>query len=240
MRRAPVASCVAAQVLRMGEGLGFGEALMLESLAYSSLLGGAEFRRWRTETARGDQPPEPGPPVRLERQGETLRVLLARPHKRNALSAAMRDGLCEAFGLAALDPSIRRVELSGEGPNFCAGGDFAEFGSNGDLAAAHVIRVAASAANAAHGIRERLHVAAHGSIVGGGLEIAAAASDFSVFPDARLWLPEVSMGLIPGAGGTVTVPRRIGRQRALYMMLTQARIEPGTALEWGLVDGVIA
>jgi enoyl-CoA hydratase/carnithine racemase len=235
-----VASSIAAQVLRIGENLGFGEALMLESLAYSALLGGAEFRRWRTETPRGEPPAEPGAPVRLERRGDTLSILLTRPHRRNALSAAMRDGLCGALGLAALDPSIRRVELAGEGPNFCAGGDFAEFGSNGDLAAAHILRVAASAAMAAHGVAGRLHVVAHGATVGGGLEIAAAAGDFSVRPDARLWLPEVSMGLIPGAGGTVTVPRRVGRQRALYMMLTQARIEPATALEWGLVDGVIA
>jgi len=178
-----------------------------------------------------------GPGV-LARAGAVLSIVLARPAKRNALSAAMRDGLCQAFGLLLLEPDIERAELSGEGESFCAGGDFAEFGASVDLASAHVLRLSASAAYAAHRVRGRLRVRAHGACVGGGLEIAAAAGDFRVRPDAKLWLPEVTMGLIPGAGGTVTVPRRIGRQRALYMMLTAARIDAQTARAWGLIDGV--
>ncbi len=239
LARAPVASSLAASVVRTGEGLSFEAALTIESLAYSALLGGQEFRRWRTDTPRSPNIDEDGPPVRVDRAGGVLQIILSRPGKRNALSAAMRDGLCDALGLVALDPSIERAELSGEGENFCAGGDFQEFGSAGDLASAHVLRLTASAALAAHRVRERLSVVGHGAIVGGGLEIAAAAANFRVRPGARMWLPEVTMGLIPGAGGTVTVPRRIGRQRALYMMLTAARIDVATALDWGLVDGVI-
>lgn len=238
--RTPIASGVAAQVVRTGEGLSFEAALIIESLAYSTLLGGQEFRRWRSDTPRSPNTDEDGPPVRIERAGDVLKIVLTRPKKRNALSAAMRDGLCDALGLAALDPGIARAELSGEGENFCAGGDFQEFGSAGDLASAHVLRVTASAALAAHRVRDRLHVGGHGAIVGGGLEIAAAAGDFRVQPGALMWLPEVTMGLVPGAGGTVTVPRRIGRQRALYMMLTAARIDVATALDWGLIDGVTA
>ncbi len=237
--RTPVASMVAAQVVRVGEGRSFAQALILESLAYSALLGGTEFRRWRTETPKSARVDEDGPPVHTERAGDILRIVLTRPKKRNALSAAMRDGLCHALGLAALDPSIERVELSGEGQNFCAGGDFQEFGSSGDLAAAHILRMAASAAHAAHSVRDRLRVIGHGACVGGGLEIAAAAGDFRARPGTLMWLPEVTMGLVPGAGGTVTVPRRIGRQRALYMMLTAARIDVETALDWGLIDGVV-
>ena len=239
LARAPVASSFAASVARTGEGLSFEAALTIESLAYSALLGGREFRRWRIDTPRSPEIAEDSPPVRVDRAGGLLRITLSRPRKRNALSAAMRDGLCEALGLVALDPSIEYAELSGEGENFCAGGDFQEFGSAGDLASAHVLRLTASAALAAHRVRERLHVRGHGVLVGGGLEIAAAAADFRVRPGARMWLPEVIMGLIPGAGGTVTAPRRIGRQRALYMMLTAARIDVATALDWGLVDGVI-
>src|SRR5579859_3591871 len=239
LARGPVASSLAASVVRTGEGLSFEAALTIESLAYSALLGGQEFRRWRTETPRSANVEEDGPPVRVERAGGVLQIILARPGKRNALSAAMRDGLCDALGLVALDPGIEYAELSGEGENFCAGGGFQEFGSAGDLASAHVLRLTASAALAAHRVRDRLSVRGHGSIVGGGLEIAAAATDFRVRPGARMWLPEVTMGLIPGAGGTVTVPRRVGRQRALYMMLTAARIDVATALDWGLVDGVI-
>jgi hypothetical protein len=234
----PVAASVAAGVVRTGEGLSFEKALTIESLAYSALLGGAEFRRWRTETPRSRRADDDGPPVRVDRAGDVLSIVLTRPSKRNALSAAMRDGLCEALGLVALDPTIERADLSGEGANFCAGGDFGEFGSNGDLGAAHVLRLAASAAQAAHRVRGRLRVRGHGAIVGGGLEIAAAAGDFRVQSGAMMWLPEVTMGLIPGAGGTVTAPRRIGRQRALYMMLTADRIDARTALAWGLIDGV--
>jgi hypothetical protein len=236
--RTPVASSLAAGVVRTGEGLSFEAALTIESLAYSALLGGQEFRRWRAETPRSPNVAEEGPPARVDRVGDVLRVVLTRPTKRNAFSAAMRDALCDALGLVALDPSIERAELSGEGQNFCAGGDFQEFGSAGDTAAAHVLRLTASAALAAHRVRGRLSVRGHGAIVGGGLEIAAAAADFRVRPGAQMWLPEVTMGLIPGAGGTVTVPRRIGRHRALYMMLTAARIDVATALQWGLVDGI--
>jgi hypothetical protein len=234
----PVASSVASSVVRTSEGLSFERALTIESLAYSTLLGGQEFRHWRSETPRSPHSDEDGPPVRLERLGDALRIILTRPKKRNALSAAMRDGLCEALGLVALDPSLVSAELSGEGENFCAGGDFQEFGAAGDLALAHILRQTASAALAAHRVKDRLSVRGHGAIVGGGLEIAAAAGDFRVHPSALMWLPEVTMGLIPGAGGTVTVPRRIGRQRALYMMLTAARINVATALDWGLIDGV--
>jgi hypothetical protein len=235
----PVASSIAASVVRTGEGLSFEAALTIESLAYSTLLGGQEFRRWRSDTPRSANIGEDGPPVRIDRTGDVLRIVLTRPRKRNALSAAMRDGLCDALGLLALDPAIERAELSGEGENFCAGGDFEEFGSAGDVAMAHVLRLTASAALAAHRVRGRLAVLGHGAIVGGGLEIASAAADFRARPGALMWLPEVTMGLIPGAGGTVTVPRRIGRQRALYMMLTAARIDVATALDWGLIDGVV-
>jgi hypothetical protein len=237
LARTPVASSVAAQVVRIGEGRPFHQALLVESLAYSTLLGGAEFRRWRAETPKSPRAGDDGPPVRIEREGSVLRIVLSRPNKRNALSAAMRDGLCHALGLVALDPGIERAELSGEGQNFCAGGDFEEFGASGDLALAHVLRITASAAQGAHRVRERLRVIGHGACVGGGLEIAAAAGDFQLRPAALLWLPEVTMGLVPGAGGTVTVPRRVGRQRALYMMLTGARIDVETALAWGLADG---
>jgi hypothetical protein len=236
--RTPIASSIAAGVVRTGEGLSFEAALTIESLAYSTLLGGQEFRRWRTETPRSPHTEEDGPPVRIERSGSVLQIVLTRPKKRNALSAAMRDGLCDALGLVALDASIERAELSGDGENFCAGGDFQEFGAAGDLASAHILRLTASAALAAHRVRDRLSVRGHGAIVGGGLEIAAAAGDFRVSPGALMWLPEVTMGLVPGAGGTVTVPRRVGRQRALYMMLTAARVDVPTALGWGLIDGV--
>jgi enoyl-CoA hydratase/carnithine racemase len=76
----------------------------------------------------------------------------------------------------------------------------------------------------------------HGACVGAGIEVPAAAGWVVAAPGAYFRLPEVSMGLIPGAGGTASIPRRIGRQRACYMAISGADIDLATALDWGLVD----
>ncbi len=81
---------------------------------------------------------------------------------------------------------------------------------------------------------------AHGACIGAGVEVAAAAAHLTARPGAFFRLPEVSMGLIPGAGGTASVPRRIGRQRACYMAISGVDIDLDTALAWGLVDAVEA
>jgi enoyl-CoA hydratase/carnithine racemase len=79
---------------------------------------------------------------------------------------------------------------------------------------------------------------AHGACVGAGVELAAFAGHVKATPDAFFQLPEVSMGLIPGAGGTVSITRRIGRQRTAWMALTGGRVDAATALEWGLIDDI--
>jgi enoyl-CoA hydratase/carnithine racemase len=71
------------------------------------------------------------------------------------------------------------------------------------------------------------------------VELPAFARRVVARPDARFWLPEVAMGLVPGAGGTVSIPRRIGRQRTALLALTGTAIDATTALEWGLVDAVV-
>jgi enoyl-CoA hydratase/carnithine racemase len=81
-------------------------------------------------------------------------------------------------------------------------------------------------------------VFAHGACVGAGTEITAYAGTVVAAPDAFFALPEVRMGLVPGAGGSVSVPRRVGRWRAAWLMLTGDRLPAGTALRWGLVDEV--
>ena len=72
--------------------------------------------------------------------------------------------------------------------------------------------------------------------MGAGIEIAAFASRIVAGPDTTIRLPEVGMGLIPGAGGTASIPRRIGRHRTAYLALTDVSIDAGTAAAWGLVD----
>jgi enoyl-CoA hydratase/carnithine racemase len=82
-------------------------------------------------------------------------------------------------------------------------------------------------------------VYAHGACVGAGTEIAAFAGRVVAAPDAFFALPEVHMGLVPGAGGSVSVVRRIGRHRATWLMLSGERLPAETALRWGLVDEIV-
>ena len=79
----------------------------------------------------------------------------------------------------------------------------------------------------------------HGPAVGAGGELAAFAGRLEATDSATFSLPEVSMGLMPGAGGTVSIPRRIGRQQAARMCLTGTTIDAATALDWGLVDAIV-
>jgi enoyl-CoA hydratase/carnithine racemase len=234
--RRPVAASVFAEVLRQGERLDFDGALTLESLAYSTLLAGTDFRDWRPSVPVRARPPSDEPMVRLERRADTLIITLARPDMRNAVCARLRDELTEALRLVRADPSITEVELRGEGPSFCAGGDLDEFGQAGDLALAHIIRTQRSPARLVAKIGPRLTAYVQGAAIGGGIEIAAAAARMIADPATVFRLPEVGMGLIPGAGGTASLPRRIGRHRTCFMGLSGLDIGADQALAWGLVD----
>ena len=118
------------------------------------------------------------------------------------MAAAMRDALVEALEVALADPGLQ-VRLRGAGRSFCSGGDLDEFGTAPDPVTAHEVRVEQSVGRRLHQLGDRLTVEVHGACVGAGTELAAfgarvVASGFTFFR-----LPEVSMGLIPGAGGTV-------------------------------------
>jgi hypothetical protein len=234
-RRRPIAAGVAAQVLRTSEPLDFEGALVVESLAYSTLLAGAEFKAWRGERP-ARKPPSAGPRIRLERQGERLVIALGRAEARNAFDARMRDELADALEFALIDPDAAAVELRGDGPAFSAGGDLDEFGTATDLALAHAIRVQQSPARLVHALGGRITAHVHGACVGAGIEVPAAASRVVAAPGSWFRLPEVSMGLLPGAGGTASIPRRIGRHRACFMAISGRDIDLATALAWGLVD----
>ena len=236
--RRPNAAGAFAQVLRLGEGLDFDGALTLESLAYSTLLGGVEFRDWRASLPVRPRPVSEEPAVQMKRRGDTLTITLDRPGVRNAVGARMRDDLTQALRLAQADPSIAEVQLRGAGQSFSAGGDLDEFGQAGDLALAHAIRTGRSPARLAAGLGARLSVYIQGAAIGGGIEIAAAASRVVADPAAIFRLPEVGMGLIPGAGGTASLPRRIGRHRTAFLGLSGLDIDARQALAWGLVDAL--
>ncbi|MDV7352706.1 enoyl-CoA hydratase/isomerase family protein [Rhodococcus oxybenzonivorans] len=233
------AAIVLGQVLRLSEDLPVPQAIDVESLAYSTLLGTPDFRRWLEQRGpRPLPPPAPQDPVLVRREAERLHITLNRPERRNAYGAEVRDGLVEALRLAILDDTITAIVLDGSGPVFSAGGDLDEFGTTPDLATAHLIRTRAGAARLVSQLADRIEVRVHGSCVGAGIEVPAFAGRIVATPGTVFRLPEVSMGLIPGAGGTVGVPRRIGRWRAFWLCATGAALDTETALAWGLVDQV--
>lgn len=238
--RYPRASMVLVQVLRAGERLDIPSALAVESLGYATLLGGQEFASWLAahdpRHSRSKVPDKPA--LRCDRQGDVLEVVLNYPENRNALSAAMRDGLADIFRLALIDDSIRQVKVRGEGPVFCAGGHLGEFGNQRDLAEGHFIRSVRMPAQYLAACRERVHFEVHGACIGAGIELSAFAAHITAIKGTFFRLPEIAMGLIPGAGGCVSIPCRIGRQRAAYMALTGADIDTEQALAWGLIDEI--
>jgi enoyl-CoA hydratase/isomerase-like protein len=236
--RAPQAALVLGQVLRASESLPVPAALDVESFAYSMLLGGAEFRRWLDGRGERLLPALVAEPVLTRRDGDRLLVTLNRPERRNAYGRQLRDALTDALRVAVLDSDVRRVVLDGAGPAFCSGGDLAEFGTAPDLVTAHFVRTMGGAGRLVSELKDRTEVHVHGPCVGAGVEIPAFAGTVIADEGTTFTLPEVSMGLIPGAGGTVSIPRRIGRWRALYLALTGRPLDAPTARSWSLIDRI--
>lgn len=234
---APRAAAVSTQLLRNLEGLSARRALHLESLAYGLLQGSSEHIAWLNGRAPAAHS-APAGRVIVERRDTALHITLDRPLARNAIDRVLRDQLVDALTTAVLDSEIRAVELRAVGTAFCVGGDLAEFGTTRDPATAHLIRNRTSPAFLLGDLSEILAVHVQGACVGAGLEIAAFARHVTAASDAWFQLPELAMGLLPGAGGCFSVPRRIGRQRCALMLLSGRRITAVTALRWGLIDAI--
>lgn len=233
----PLASTALALLLQQTGMLPVWEALVAESTTYSTLLAGPEFGAWLAAAPRIPLPPHDDEPVIVQRAGDVLRLTLYRPARRNAYGHRVRDALVSALQIARADPAVT-VELDGRGPAFCSGGDLAEFGTAPDPATAHLIRMRHSAGALLHELASRTTVRVHGACIGAGVELPAFAGRVIAAPDTLLGLPEVGMGLVPGAGGTVSITRRIGRWRTAWLALTGERIGAEQALRWGLVDEI--
>lgn len=233
----PRTAAVIVQLLRLLPTLDLQQGLVAESLAYATLQGSGEHLAWieRNRTEAGGAAGR----VRLLRSGGVLDVVLDRPEADNAIDRTMRDALYEALQMSLLDPSIERVVLRGEGKAFSLGADLAEFGTTTDSATAHAIRAVTLPARMAARIGDRLEARVQGACVGSGLELAAFASRIVAGPHAWFQLPELEMGILPGAGGCVSLTRRIGRQRTALMILSGKRLSALTALGWGLIDEIV-
>lgn len=238
--RTPIAALAFVQLLRTASSASTYAGLIAESFVYSTLQAGREFKTWLEARPRpaSKRPDEDGPACRMQRAGARLAITLARPERHNAFSRAMRDALVEGLQLALLDTTIEEVVLRGEGKSFCSGGDLEEFGSLSNPADAHAIRTTRSPALLISRLASRIRVELQGACLGAGIELPAFAERIVATEDAFFQLPEVGLGLVPGAGGTVSLPRRIGRQRTAWLGLSGRRIDSRTALVWGLVDEV--
>ncbi len=233
----PLAAVTLAQVLRLTPRLGTADGLVVESLAYSALQGGPEHARWLAARGRRVRPEDPSPRVRMDDHPDRIDIVMTRPKLRNLIDVELRDQLVDAFKTATADD--RPVRLLGEGTCFCGGGDPAEFGTADDPATSNLIRGTANIAPWTAGLASRLTAVIDGPCIGAGVELAAFAHRIVATPKASFRMPETSMGLMPGAGGTVSIPRRIGAPRTLELLLRDTVIAAEEALEYGLVDVIV-
>jgi 3-hydroxyacyl-CoA dehydrogenase len=176
-------------------------------------------------------PEHSGRAVRQELRSGILVVTVDNPPV-NALGANVRRELRDAIEDAQKDPAVEAVLLVGAGRNFIGGADIREFGKPPMSPALPDV------CDAIEACRKPVVAAIHGAALGGGLEIALAAHYRIALADARLGLPEVTLGLLPGAGGTQRAPRLLGAQAALDLMLSGRHIGAKEALALGLVDQV--
>jgi enoyl-CoA hydratase/carnithine racemase len=235
----PQASLAAALLLRR-PAYEIWDGLVAESSTYSVLQSGAEFQGWLGSADRPRADTDRSSRVRTEAggPGQPVEVVLTRARRHNALDVQMREELLSVLDQLRLQPPPQII-VRGDGPSFCSGGDLGEFGTFPDPASAYEVRLRRSLALRFAALGPRLTVGLHGACLGAGIELAAFAGLVIAADDSRIGLPENALGLIPGAGGTVSIRRRIGPSRTLEMIISGKPIDAGTAHAWGLVDEVV-
>ncbi|MFF1415731.1 enoyl-CoA hydratase/isomerase family protein [Streptomyces sp. NPDC058289] len=173
-------------------------------------------------------------------EGGVAELVLDRPKAMNAVSTEMARGIGAACAELGADPSVRVVVLSSTAERaFCVGADLKERNSFSD---AELLRQRPTTRGAYGGVLELpmpVIAAVHGFALGGGFELALACDVIVADETAVVGLPEVSVGVIPGGGGTQLLPRRVGAARAAELIFTARRVEAEEALDLGLVDSVV-
>ena len=170
-------------------------------------------------------------PVRYDREGEIAVIEIDNPPV-NALSAAVRQGLSEAMARFDADADARIAVLCCAGRTFIAGADISEFGKP------PVPPFLPDVINAIEASEKPVVAALHGTVLGGGLEVALGAHARVAVPGTRMGLPEVTLGLLPGAGGTQRLPRAVGLEAAIDMVTSGRQIGADEALRMNLIDAL--
>jgi 3-hydroxyacyl-CoA dehydrogenase len=170
--------------------------------------------------------------VELRVHGSVLEILISNPPV-NALNEDVRRGLFEAVADAQADQTVSAIVIRGTGKLFSGGADITEFDK--PLARPGLPEVA----NALEASAKPVIAALNGTALGGGLEVALGCHYRIAVPAAKLGLPEVKLGVLPGAGGTQRLPRLVGAEVALGMIVSGDPISAAKALELGLVDKIV-
>lgn len=176
-----------------------------------------------------------------EKENRIASVTLNRPEALNAYCIQMRDELFEILGAIKADDEVRVVIFKGAGDKaFCAGADLTEFLTAPPPVKARKVRFERDVWKLFLSLPQPVIAALHGYVLGSGIEIALCCDIRLASSDVKLGLPEIGLGIIPAAGGTQTLPRVIGRSRALEMLLTNRWIGAEEALQFQLVNRVVA
>ncbi|HEU0134848.1 MAG TPA: 3-hydroxyacyl-CoA dehydrogenase NAD-binding domain-containing protein [Allosphingosinicella sp.] len=171
-------------------------------------------------------------PISTRKHGDVLIVMSNNPPV-NALGHAVREGLVKAIGEADADEAVKAVVILCQGQTFFAGADITEFGKPMQMPMLPMV------VDIIENCTKPVVAAIHGTAFGGGLEVALASHYRVAVPSAKLGVPEVKLGLLPGAGGTQRLPRVAGVRKALEMAATGNPISAKEAYEAGLVDRLI-
>lgn len=178
--------------------------------------------------------------IQYERKEHNAYVTLNRPRALNTFSVQMRDDLFEVLSAIRLDDDVRVVILRGAGERaFCAGADLSEFLTAPSALAARHIRATRDLWGLMRAVPQPIVCALHGYVLGSGIELAMFCDIRIASRDVVFGLPEVSLGILPGAGGTQTVPRAIGLSQSLAMMLANRRLNAEEALHCRMVNCVV-
>ena len=178
-------------------------------------------------------------PLAVELRGTALILTLNRPDRVNALSRELIQALGNTARMAADDPAVRALVITGAGDKaFCAGADLKERQGLSKDDVREVVRLYRTEFGAIDHSPKPVVAAINGVALGGGLELALMCDLRVASAHAVLGLPETSLGIIPGAGGTQKLPRVVGEARAKEMILLGRRLSADEALEWGLVNRI--
>jgi enoyl-CoA hydratase/carnithine racemase len=178
--------------------------------------------------------------VIYEKHDSIAYVTLNRPQALNAFNVRMRDDLFEVLSAVRADDEVRVVLFKGAGDKaFCAGADLKEFLTAPSVVKARQIRSIRDLWSLFLSVPQPLIAALHGYVLGSGIEIALYCDLRIATPDVVFGLPEVSLGILPAAGGTQTLPRILGLSGALDMLLTGRRLSGQEAFNRGMVNQVV-